>query len=169
MSTPIFPDYMSILGSFIFVLSLLGFVLYILKKFQRSHIGLKNNRSIKVIEVLPLSTRQKIMLLEVKDQQILISLSGSQITSLGHWPIEKKALPENLKKSNNHDDPINVGEFSEKSLVATTDKSLSEKKDSSINERAHTHRNEIEKTNDLLVLARKVKGALKNHSYSTGQ
>lgn len=90
------PDFFSMFGSFILVLLLLGLVLFILKKIQMKSSVSNGGRKIQIIEVMPTSNKQKIMLLKVENQQFLVGVSGQNLNQLGHWSASEP-MPEKEK------------------------------------------------------------------------
>ena len=93
------PDFFSMFGSFVLVLILLGIVLFILKKVQMTSSASNGGRKIQIVEVMPTSNKQKIMLIKVEDQQFLVGVSGQNLNQLGQWTASKP-IPE--KKKHNH-------------------------------------------------------------------
>ena len=77
-------DWLSMMGSFIFVIALLVATLLMLKK-MGPRIGSVNNRRLNIIEIQNLGARQKLLLVSVNNDQVLIGLSPQGITSLGRW------------------------------------------------------------------------------------
>ena len=94
------PDFFSMFGSFILVLLLLGVVLFILKKVQMTSSTSNGGRKIQIVEVMPTSNKQKIMLIKVEDQQFLVGVSGQNLNQLGQWTASKP-IPE-IKKHNHN-------------------------------------------------------------------
>ena len=162
------PDLSSILGSFFFVLLLLSIALYLLKKFQNTKSGNGNSRLIKIQEVFPMSHRQKIILLKVEKQQILISVSGQQINSLGQWPEENLKTKEiksfntvkNFQPPEDNQGVTNFSKIYENAKRETKVQTFSAKNREL--DKFKKKFSEIEKTNHLLVLANKVKSSLKS-------
>ena len=157
----------SLMGSFLVVILLLIGALFFLKRFYGFKPNKKlNDRHINIIEILPLNQRQKIILCNVNDQEILLAVSGQSITSLAHWV---------TKNSKSNDEMIGP----ENSLVEKTkikDK-ISEITDSKNTQAHNSHANhnsdsytdlglekamdtktkaQIENTNNLLLLAKKI-------------
>ena len=98
------PDFFSMFGSFILVLLLLGVVLFILKKVQMTSSTSNGGRKIQIVEVMPTSNKQKIMLIKVEDQQFLVGVSGQNLNQLGQWTASKP-IPEKVRHSQNkHND-----------------------------------------------------------------
>ena len=176
MDAAIIPNMYSLMGSFLVViLLLLGALLFLKKVYGFKPIKKLNDRHINIIEVLPLNQRQKIILCNVNDQEILLAVSGQSITSLAHWT---------TKNSKSSDEMID----SESSLVEKTKikDEISEITDSK-NIRARDNqpdyisdsytelglkksidaqtkaKAEIENTNNLLLLAKKINQSIKKN------
>ena len=77
-------DWLSMMGSFVFVLALLVATLLMLKK-MGPRIGADNNRRLNIIEIQNLGARQKLLLVSINNDQVLIGLSPQGIISLGRW------------------------------------------------------------------------------------
>ncbi|MEL0215804.1 MAG: flagellar biosynthetic protein FliO, partial [Burkholderiaceae bacterium] len=108
MDTAIIPNMYSLMGSFLVVIVLLIVSLFFLRKvYGFKPIKKLNDRYINIVEVLPLNQRQKIILCNVNDQEILLAVSGQSITSLAHW------VTKNSKSNDETIDP-------KKSLVEKT-------------------------------------------------
>ena len=102
MDTAIIPNMYSLMGSFLVVILLLLGALFFLKKVYGFKPNKKlNDRHINIIEVLPLNQRQKIILCNVNDQEILLAVSGQTITALAHW------VTKNSKSNDEMIDPEN--------------------------------------------------------------
>lgn len=69
------------------VLALLGAVLYVLKRMQNGGLLGMPQRRIRVLEMIAVAPRQKLVLVRVKDQDILVGVSPQQITSLASFPL----------------------------------------------------------------------------------
>ncbi|MGY8802570.1 MAG: FliO/MopB family protein, partial [Pseudomonadales bacterium] len=74
-------DWLSMMGSFVFVIALLVATLLMLKK-MGPRVGAVNNRRLNIIEIQNLGARQKLLLLSVNNDQVLVGLSPQGITSL---------------------------------------------------------------------------------------
>tara|TARA_Y100000385_G_scaffold290989_1_gene366509 strand:+ start:2473 stop:2853 length:381 start_codon:yes stop_codon:yes gene_type:complete len=79
-------DWVSMMGSFLVVLGLLIFTLLMIKK-MGPKIGISGGKNLKVLEVQNLGARQKLMLLNVNQRQILVGISAGEMTKLGEFPI----------------------------------------------------------------------------------
>ena len=77
-------DWLSMMGSFVFVIALLVSTLFMLKK-MGPRVGAVNNRRLNITEIQNLGARQKLLLVSVNNDQVLIGLSPQGITSLGRW------------------------------------------------------------------------------------
>ena len=73
------------MGSFLVVIVLLLGAFFLRKVYGFKPNKKLNDRYINIVEVLPLNQRQKIILCNVNDQEILLAVSGQSITSLAHW------------------------------------------------------------------------------------
>ncbi len=87
-------DILRVIGSLLLVFGLLGGLLWGLKRLQTLNVrpGLPGRR-LEVLENLSLGPRQKIALVRVGDNHVLLGLSPGQITSLGQWPAGEPAAP----------------------------------------------------------------------------
>jgi len=82
-------DWLSMIGSFVFVIALLVATLLMLKK-MGPRIGAVNNRRLNIIEIQNLGARQKLLLVSVNNDQVLIGLSPQGITPLGRWGADEQ-------------------------------------------------------------------------------
>ncbi|MCX7216336.1 MAG: flagellar biosynthetic protein FliO [Burkholderiales bacterium] len=92
--------------NFAIVLALLGGVLYVLKRMQGGNLLGMPARKIKVIEMVSVAPRQKVVLLRVKDQDVLIGVSPQQINAIATFPVSADELqtdanPATAEEGNN--------------------------------------------------------------------
>jgi len=85
-------DWLSFSISFAVVLGLLGLVLFGLKKMQNGGLLGLPQRRIRVLEMFSTGPRQKLILVRVKDQEILIGLTVQQMTTLAAWTLSAEEL-----------------------------------------------------------------------------
>jgi flagellar protein FliO/FliZ len=78
--------------NFAIVLALLGGVLYVLKRMQGGNLLGMPARKIKVLEMVSVAPRQKVVLLRVKDQDVLIGVSPQQINAIATFPVSADEL-----------------------------------------------------------------------------
>jgi flagellar protein FliO/FliZ len=78
--------------NFAIVLALLGGVLYVLKRVQSGNLLGMPARKIKVLEMVSVAPRQKVVLLRVKDQDVLIGVSPQQINAIATFPVSADEL-----------------------------------------------------------------------------
>ena len=78
--------------NFAVVLALLGGVLYVLKRMQGGNLLGMPARKIKVLEMVSVAPRQKVVLLRVKDQDVLIGVSPQQINAIATFPVSADEL-----------------------------------------------------------------------------
>ena len=98
-------DWVSMMGSFLVVLTLLVGTLIMIKK-MGPKIGTAGNKRLQLLEVQNLGGRQKLVLVGVNQEQILIGVSAQGMTRLGNF----SNSPNNLDQS---------GAMSEFSIPAT--------------------------------------------------
>ena len=170
MDTGIIPNVYSLMGSFLVVIVLLLGALFFLRKVYGFKPNKKlNDRHINIIEILPLNQRQKIILCNVNDQEILLAVSGQSITSLAHWVTKnsksndetidsEKSLVEKTKiKDEISDITISKDTRARDSKANNNSDSYSEqdleKKETDIQTKTKV---QIENTNNLLLLAKKI-------------
>jgi flagellar protein FliO/FliZ len=87
-------NWIGLASSFLLVLGLLALLLFALKRMQGMSLAAGGQRQIQQIESLSAGTRQKILLLRVKDREILVGISPTQITPLAEWS-QPSAIPTN--------------------------------------------------------------------------
>ena len=92
--------------NFAIVLALLGGVLYVLKRMQGGNLLGMPARKIKVIEMVSVAPRQKVVLLRVKDQDVLVGVSPQQINAIATFPVSADELqtdanPATAEEGNN--------------------------------------------------------------------
>ena len=170
MDTGIIPNVYSFMGSFLVVIVLLLGALFFLRKVYGFKPNKKlNDRHINIIEILPLNQRQKIILCNVNDQEILLAVSGQSITSLAHWVTKnsksndetidsEKSLVEKTKVEDEISEITNSKNIRARNSQANnnsdsyTEQDL-EKKEPDMQTKAKA---QIENTNNLLLLAKKI-------------
>ena len=167
----------SLMGSFLVVIVLLLGALFFLRKVYGFTPNKKlNDRHINIIEILPLNQRQKIILCNVNDQEILLAVSGQSITSLAHWVTKnsksndetidpKKSLVEKTKIKNEISEITSSKNIRACNSQANnnsdsyTEENL-EKKETNTQTKAKA---QIENTNNLLLLAKKINRSIKKN------
>ena len=80
-------DWLSFIASFAVVLVLLGVVLVGLKKMQNGSLLGMSPRKIRILDTVSIGPRQKIILLRVKDEDILVGVTVQQINTLAGFPL----------------------------------------------------------------------------------
>jgi len=77
------------LGSMLLVIALLLAVLWGLKRMQKQMLTSgQPGRRLQLLETLGVGTRQKLALVRVGEQEILISITPTQINTLGQWKFD---------------------------------------------------------------------------------
>ncbi len=77
-------DWLSMMASFAVVITLLAVTLYSLKKLNPG-LGKSATKTLNVTEVHHLGPRQKLMLVTVNKQQVLLGVTPQAINHLGTW------------------------------------------------------------------------------------
>ena len=75
-------NWMSFAVSFSVIIALLGALLFLLRRAQSRGLPGVPQRRIRILEAASVAPRQKLVLLRVKDQEILLGVSAQQITTL---------------------------------------------------------------------------------------
>ena len=70
--------------SFLFVLGLLGLTLYLIKRYG-SNLQNKSGKKVKLVESLNLSPKQRLILVEIEGENLLIGVSQNNMTLLGRF------------------------------------------------------------------------------------
>ena len=78
-------EWLSMMGSFLIVLVLLVVTLIAIKK-MGPKMGIAGGKRLQLLEVQNLGGRQKLVLVRVNNEQVLVGLSGQNITQLGQFP-----------------------------------------------------------------------------------
>ncbi len=78
-------DWLSFSFSFAIVLALLGALLYGLKRLQSGNLLGLPQRRIRILESTSLAPRQKLVLVRVKDQELLLGVTVQQISTLASF------------------------------------------------------------------------------------
>lgn len=88
-------NWLSFAFSFTIVLALLGVVLFLMKKMQNGNLLGIPQRRIRLLETFATGPRQKLILVRVRDQEILIGLTAQEMTTLASFtvPEEQMDLP----------------------------------------------------------------------------
>lgn len=97
-------DWLSFAVSFAIVLALLGALLYVMKRLQSgSLLGLPQRR-VRVLEAVSVAPRQKLLLVRVKDQDILVGVTVQQINTLATFRLtEEEIVAESVPRTANAD------------------------------------------------------------------
>ena len=95
-------NWLSFAFSFAIVLALLGAVLFLMKKMQSGNLLGIAQRRIRLLETFSTGPRQKLILVRVRDQEILIGLTAQQMTTLASFTVPEEQL--NLPLTSNEED-----------------------------------------------------------------
>ncbi len=92
-------DWLSFAFSFAIVIALLGALLYAMKRLQSGRLLGLPQRRIRVLEVVSVAPRQKLMLVRVKDQDLLLGVTVQQISTLASFPLtEEEVVAESVPR-----------------------------------------------------------------------
>jgi flagellar protein FliO/FliZ len=87
-----FSDWLQYAFSFALVIALLLAVLWGLRKMQSGATFLrKSSQRMQTIESLSIGPRQKIVLIQVDGQDVLVGITAHQMTALSPWPVQASA------------------------------------------------------------------------------
>ncbi|MDA8781646.1 flagellar biosynthetic protein FliO [Porticoccaceae bacterium] len=86
-------EWLSMIASFLLVMALLVGTLFALKKLGPTVTG-AGKRRLSILEVQNLGARQKLLLVSVNGEQILVGLSPQGMTRLGGWQVDEEPLIE---------------------------------------------------------------------------
>ncbi len=79
-------DALRMLGSMAVVIVLLLAVLWGLKRIQNKMLTATHSGRMQVLETQSIGSRQKIALVRVGDNEVLLGITPTQINALGSWP-----------------------------------------------------------------------------------
>ena len=88
-------EWLSMIASFLLVIALLVATLFALKKLNLG-IGGDEGKRLKILEVKNLGARQKLLLVSVNTEQILLGLTPQGITRLGGWEAQDALADDKL-------------------------------------------------------------------------
>ena len=77
-------EWLSMMGSFLIVLVLLVVTLIAIKK-MGPKMGIAGSKRLQLLEIQNLGGRQKLVLIRVNNEQVLVGVSGQSITKLGQF------------------------------------------------------------------------------------
>ena len=98
-------EWLTMTGSFLFVIVLLVATLLLLKRLGTNYpIGAK--KRIKIVDVQSLGARQKLLLVAVRGQEMLIGVSPHGITRLGNWQRDEIDDDEDMPTSSQSEGKI---------------------------------------------------------------
>ncbi len=99
-------DWLSFIASFAVVLVLLGVVLVGLKKMQSGNLLGMSQRKIRILDTVSIGPRQKIVLLRVKDEDILVGVTVQQINTLAGFPLIEEEIAEDQAAHMSSNEPV---------------------------------------------------------------
>ena len=80
-------DLLKMLTSLVLVFGLMGLLLWLLRRMQqRLQIEGTAGRRIRLLDSMSVGARQKIVLIEVDNQRLVVGITPQHMSSLGQWP-----------------------------------------------------------------------------------
>ena len=80
-------DWLQFISSFLLVVGLLAFVLWFMKRSQMGPKG--QGRQIEHLESFSVGPRQKLVMVRVRDRDLLIGVSPQDISMISEWPADR--------------------------------------------------------------------------------
>ena len=90
-------DLFRMIGSFALVLALMAVLLWALRRLQTRMANQNSGRRLQIVESLSVGPRQKIALIRVGDNEVMVGITASQITALAQW--QDRATPTTASPS----------------------------------------------------------------------
>jgi flagellar protein FliO/FliZ len=87
-------QWFSLITSFVVVLALLAGTLYLLKRYASGRPARGSDRRIQAVETYALGARQRLLLVRVDDQEMLLGVGPQQTTVLGTWTAQDSRRTE---------------------------------------------------------------------------
>jgi flagellar protein FliO/FliZ len=78
-------DLFRMIGSFALVLALMAALLWALRRLQSRMATQNSVRRLQIIESLSVGPRQKIALIRIGENEVMVGITASQITALAQW------------------------------------------------------------------------------------
>lgn len=93
----IFSSLLAIVLALAVVLGLAWAVIWLLRRLQDRQMGPQEEgaggRSLRFVRALPLGTRERLVLVEVGPEQLLVGVTGGVITLIAHWDAAGRTIP----------------------------------------------------------------------------
>jgi len=86
-------DVLRMVGSMALVIAVLLAVLWGLKRIQNKMLIASHGGRMQVLETQSIGTRQKIVLVRIGSQEVLLGITPTQINALGNWPASSAPAP----------------------------------------------------------------------------
>ena len=87
-------DWLQLAVTFISVLAILAILFFLSKRFSLKSVS-RPEKLMSVVEMLPIDSRQRLVLLKVRDKEILLGITQHGIESLGEWPSDARSASPN--------------------------------------------------------------------------
>ncbi len=81
-------ELVKVLASLALVFGLMGLSLWALRRMQlKLQSGANGQRQMRLVETLSVGPRQKIVLMEIDEQRLVIGITAQNMQALGQWPL----------------------------------------------------------------------------------
>ncbi len=85
-------ELVKVLASLALVFGLMGLSLWALRRMQlKLQSGAGGQRQMRLVETLSVGPRQKIVLMEIDEQRLVIGITAQNMQALGQWPLPAQA------------------------------------------------------------------------------
>ncbi|WP_231908875.1 flagellar biosynthetic protein FliO [Marinomonas sp. TW1] len=88
-----------VVASLVFIIAFIPACLWLVKRFQLTQMKLGRQSDIKILSVQSLGAKEKIMLLEVEHEKILIGVTGQTISHLKSFPVRGTSFTNELAEA----------------------------------------------------------------------
>lgn len=92
-------DWLSFALSFLLVLTLLCALYFFLRRMNSKRLMEGGEPELEIVDSLAVGTRQRVVLLRVKDREVLLGMTVQNITPLASWSAEEVARLEAVRRS----------------------------------------------------------------------
>lgn len=89
-------DWLSFAGSFLLVLFIIASLYFLLKRIGTGGLPGRSVRQLRLLESHALGSRQRIVLVRVKDREILLGITLQQISPLATWSVNEDPERESI-------------------------------------------------------------------------
>ncbi|MBJ7536794.1 flagellar biosynthetic protein FliO [Marinomonas transparens] len=99
-----------VVASLVFIIALIPACLWLMKRFQLAQMKLGRQSDIKVISIQTLGAKEKLMLIEVEGERVLIGVTGQSINHIKSFSPGGKSFAKIMSETEVGDDANNGGD-----------------------------------------------------------